>query len=123
MKRHPLNLCTPLHTAARGGHTDVIRYGWGGWINTSYFSCILHVLHSTYYFTMYSTSTRESFYFFCFRYLLSFCHPVTANQGVVATQLYIDINEKNAMQETPLELAACQGHMGVVRWASQQVHV
>ena len=96
-----------------------------GLIHPIFLMCYIIIHVYNYYFTMYSTSTRESFctYFSYFRYLLSFCHPATANQEVVATQLYIDINEKNAMQETPLELAACQGHMGVVRWASRQVYV
>ena len=26
VQTHRLNLCTPLHTAARGGHVEVVRY-------------------------------------------------------------------------------------------------
>ncbi len=54
------------------------------------------------------------------RFLLGFCNS-TGSQSAIdrhgnLTQSFLDVNEKNAMQETPLELAACQGHMAVIRY-------
>lgn len=85
-RRHRISRSTPLHVAARGGHTKVVKY------------------------------------------LLQFCRYRGDGQaallcvGVMPTGMmedeeaeFIDINAKNTMGATPLELAASQGHTEVVK--------
>ena len=63
-----------------------------------------------------------------FRYLLRLCHPregdeyrvsplpAGANDGDDIVPQYLDINGRNSVGATPLELAASQGHLEVVRY-------
>lgn len=62
-----------------------------------------------------------------FRYLLRLCRPIEgdkyyhsplpagANDGDDVVPQYLDINSRNTQGATPLELAASQGHLEVVR--------
>lgn len=80
-RRHRVSRSTPLHVAARGGHTKVVRY------------------------------------------LLQFCRSSPCvSEPVLPTGVmedeeaqFIEINGKNTMGATPLELAASQGHTDVVK--------
>ena len=62
------------------------------------------------------------------RYLLRLCRPgdggeylvsplpAGANDGDDVVPQYLDVNGRNAVGATPLELAASQGHLEVVRY-------
>ena len=62
-----------------------------------------------------------------FRYLLRLCRlrdgseylasllPAGANDGDDVVPQYLDVNRRNSVGATPLELAASQGHLEVVK--------
>ena len=73
----------------------------------------------------FSDRTAKFVCLFFFRYLLRLCSPrdggptsplpAGANDGDDVMPQYLDVNGRNAAGATPLELAASQGHLEVVR--------
>lgn len=106
-KRHRISRSTPLHVAARGGHTKVVR-------------SVSNCLHPQF--------KKFSILIIFARYLLQFCPRGAGGvagggatspfpTGVMEDEdaQFIDINSKNMAGATPLELAASQGHTEVVK--------
>lgn len=54
-------------------------------------------------------------YCFVFRFLLQFCLPKGAEFSQAHSKTHLDINSRNTMGATPLELAVYHGHKAVVK--------